>query len=247
MMKELSLAFKLDNAAKQGKPLVWIIRPDGSTDLVFPREVRGNIVLYRDPETKKLEMVYLNPNSLLSMGKVRIIVHIQGYLETLQVKELAFFTLADDGLVHYIRGKLLTAVEKGREAGKLSPLDVEELNRLLSNTDAFQLLKAWNILKEKKVIDGEIPLPDPPARLYAPPHLRIIMHAMREVLETEAMNIIKGVTGMQGFMKPRENLLKLIIMIMAAILLIFIFMSLLGGLTGGAHPATATVPAGGKI
>jgi len=246
VLRELSLAFKLDNAVKQGKPLVWIIRPDGSTDLVFPREIRGNIVLYKDPETKKLEMVYLNPDSLLSMGKVRIILHVQGYPETLKVKELAFFTMASDELVSLIREKLLIAVNEGKNSGKLSEKDVSELKQLLSSLDVFQLLKAWNKLRERGVIDGDIPLPDPPARLYAPPHLRIIMHAMREIVETEAVQIVKAVTGMQGFMKPRENLLKLVIMIMAAILLIFILLSLLGGLTGGAH-AVAPSPAGGKI
>jgi len=247
VLKELSLAFKLDNAAKQGKPLVWIIRPDGSTDLVFPREIRGNIILYKDPETRKLEMVYLNPDSFLSMGKVRIIPHIQGYPETLKIKELAFFTLANSKLLTYLRDRLLTAVNDGEKAGKLSPTDAAELRQLLNSLDVFQMMKAWNKLKERKIIDDDIPLPDPPARLYAPPHLKIIMHAMREVLETEAMSIVKAVTGMQGFMKPRENLLKMAILILAAILIIFLFIGLLGGLMGGAHPATAAAPAGGKI
>ena len=237
LFRELMLAMRLGKAAEQGRPLILAIRPNKTVDLVWPESIRGNIVRYRDPATGRYEVVLLKPESVLHMGKVIIIPHVQGFLENVGWREMASLLWAQPDTVERLRRRLLEVLELRKD---LLPESLyREYKERLANAGAIDVADIWRELRAAGLINN-IPPPEPPAELVAPEQIAAIAEKLRLAYLSEAMGYIKTVTGLQSFFKPGLNW-KTIIGIIALVIIMFFLFSVLGGIFSP-PPATHTPP-----
>ena len=237
MLRELIFAFRLSKAAEQGKPLVLVVRQDKTLDILWPTMIRGNIVQYYDPVTKRYELLLLHPESLLHMGKVVLIPHVQGYLESLGWEELGSLLFAKPQTVRRLQENLLRIIQ---ENGGLSQEEKDALTRAVSTGNVIAIAEAWRYLRGKNLIRDVEP-PQPPAFIYVPEHVAAVAEKIRLRFLSEAMGYIKYVSGLQKFFSPGFNW-KTLLAIGAIILILFIIMGALGPLFAPHGAATAPPP-----
>ena len=241
ILRELMFAMRLGKAAEQGRPLILAIRPDKTIDLVWPETITGNIVRYKDPSTHRYEVVLLKPESVLHMGKVVIIPHVQGFLESVGWREMASLLFAQPETVERLRHRLLELVELRKDL--LPESMYREYKERLANASVIDIADIWRELRAAGLINN-IPPPEPPAYLYIPEKMASVAEKLRIAYLSEAMGYIKTVTGLQSFFKPGWNW-KTIIGIIALVLIMFFLFSMLGNIF--APPPAAHTPPVHKV